>query len=389
MTKTAGQRISKARADLSYKAPFFASIAYKLLFVEDPNQPTLWTNGKQVGYNPSLITKISPEQVIAEVVHEIFHVAMGHNSRRGQREHNRWNVACDHAINIIIKEAGFQIGNDWLYDEQYKGMTAEAIYSILSQSDKKSGEGGQGDPSEGFHTPECGCGGLKDLPGKNGGKATKAEMQAFTEYAKAMLIEAATVAKMQGKLPAALEMFVENIVNPRLPWEDLMARFIEQVTRNDYCWTRPNRAYLNMQPNGFYLPTLYTNELGDVVVCLDESGSVGKEEMQAFVGETSGLLAQARPNKIWLMHTDADVHSVEELDTNDLPIRSLTRKCSGGTDFRPPFAWVEENEINPVCFIYLTDLECSSYPEEPEYPVLWISTTGGEAPFGETLHLEL
>ena len=62
------------------------------------------------------------------------------------------------------------------------------------------------------------------------------------------------------------------------------------------------------------------------------------------------------------------------------------RYGGGGTDFRPPFDYVYENEIEVDSFIYLTDLECSM-PDEPDYPVLWVSTTARTADFGKTIHL--
>lgn len=44
----------------------------------------------------------------------------------------------------------------------------------------------------------------------------------------------------------------------------------------------------------------------------------------------------------------------------------LSPKGGGGTDFVPPFRWVEENGIFPQCLIYLTDLCCHSFPEPPD-----------------------
>lgn len=40
-----------------------------------------------------------------------------------------------------------------------------------------------------------------------------------------------------------------------------------------------------------------------------------------------------------------------------LPIH-LEPRGGGGTDFCPVFEWVEENQIDAVCLIYLTDLCC-------------------------------
>ncbi len=59
----------------------------------------------------------------------------------------------------------------------------------------------------------------------------------------------------------------------------------------------------------------------------------------------------------------------------------------GGTDFRPVFEWVAQNQIPAVCLIYLTDLCCHSFPEVPEYPVLRVTDSRRTAPFGETIRM--
>jgi predicted metal-dependent peptidase len=58
----------------------------------------------------------------------------------------------------------------------------------------------------------------------------------------------------------------------------------------------------------------------------------------------------------------------------------------GGTDFRPAFDYVEAEQLNPACLIYLTDGE-GVFPDEPsDYPTLWaITSPGMTAPWGETV----
>jgi hypothetical protein len=54
-----------------------------------------------------------------------------------------------------------------------------------------------------------------------------------------------------------------------------------------------------------------------------------------------------------------------------------------------PFKWVEENGIDPKCLVYLTDLCCHSFPDAPEYPVLWVTDSPKTATFGETLRIRI
>jgi len=74
---------------------------------------------------------------------------------------------------------------------------------------------------------------------------------------------------------------------------------------------------------------------------------------------------------------------VQELGSSEAI--KLSPKGGGGTDFVPPFRWVEENDIEPKCLVYLTDLCCNSFPVVPDYAVLWVTNSHKAAPFGETL----
>ena len=59
---------------------------------------------------------------------------------------------------------------------------------------------------------------------------------------------------------------------------------------------------------------------------------------------------------------DAVLQDAAEYSAGELP-DSITIKGRGGTDFRPGFAWLHEHGVHPNCCLYLTDMECDSYPE--------------------------
>jgi len=106
--------------------------------------------------------------------------------------------------------------------------------------------------------------------------------------------------------------------------------------------------------------------------------------LSAFTGAISDVLA-AYPTTAHVLAVDADVQSVAQYRSEDLPIH-VDCKGGGGTDFRPAFRWVAENGIEPAALIYLTDL-CGMFPDsDPGYPVLWVSTDPtGAAPFGDVV----
>ncbi len=73
--------------------------------------------------------------------------------------------------------------------------------------------------------------------------------------------------------------------------------------------------------------------------------------------------------KIHVIYCDSDVVNVEVFTREDLPL-DLHPRGGGGTDFRPVFEWIEENGMDPACMVYLTDLCCTLYPDEPPHNLL-------------------
>ena len=65
-------------------------------------------------------------------------------------------------------------------------------------------------------------------------------------------------------------------------------------------------------------------------------------------------------------------------------------KGRGGTDFRPTFRYIQENEYDARVVIYLTDGYGMFPSEEPDVSTLWISYGAPENryPFGNVVNLQ-
>ena len=57
--------------------------------------------------------------------------ALGHFARRHHRTKRRWDVACDHAVNLMLVEEGLKPPRNALMNPLYKHLTAEEIYPFL------------------------------------------------------------------------------------------------------------------------------------------------------------------------------------------------------------------------------------------------------------------
>lgn len=399
MSITPKDKMTKARAGLILDHPFFGSLALRQPLTEDPGIETLATNGTQIIYNPDFVDGLSLDETKGVIAHEVMHVACAHHARRGNRNHSKWNMAGDYVINPILTDAGFTLPDGALNDPAFKGMSADEIYAKLPDNHNGGGQGGSqgggqsghpgGDGIQGQgknNQDPGGCGEVQDAPGKGGGKATAQELAEAEQQAKIDVAQAAQQAKAMGSLPAGIERMLEDMLAPKLPWRDLLRRFMDQATKTDYSWMPPNRRFIHQ---GLYLPSFESEDLGEVIIAVDTSGSVSHNEVRQFAGEISAILEEFQGVQATVIYCDTRVASVEEFSHDDLPV-SLHPAGGGGTDFRPPFEWVSQNGRAPMAMLYFTDMCCNRFPDPPPYPVMWVKTSNSymkAPPFGEVIEI--
>jgi predicted metal-dependent peptidase len=379
------EKLTKARAGLVMDQVFWASLALRLPFKADETVPRGATNGLVIKYNPGWIDGLSLAHAKTFIAHESGgHVGLAHHVRRGDRDPKRWNIACDYVVNILLKEAGFDLPSDCLFDSRYTGMSTEEVYEQLPQ-DAGGGEGGDSagggkgqDDGDGWN-----IGGVEDFPGKS-----ESDFSAEEARSKVALVQAAQQAKAMGSIPGGIQRLLDEVLNPKVNWREALRYFVTKTAKNDYSWVPPNHRYVH---KGLYLPSLRSLEMGDIVVAVDTSGSISARELEQFAGEMTGILEEFDTVcHVIYCDTEIDEDATEVFTNQDLPL-TLTPTGGGGTSFIPPFEWVEENGIDLACFVYLTDLCSNRFPDEtPDYPVLWghIGSMGQTPPFGEVLEID-
>lgn len=368
-------QLTKARAALLIDNPFFGTLAMRLEFVVDnsPSNPTLAVNGKVMKYNESFVKTLDHELTKSVVGHEVMHCVLDHVGEAGRGfglNPEKFNWAADYATNAILKESGFKLGEGWLYNAQYSGMTSEQIYHLIPDPPP----GGGGAPNGQNPGP------LDQV--QAGAKDPAMQQQQAADW-KTATIQAANAAAAVGKLHGSLERFVDNLKQNKVDWRAQLRRFMLNVSKNDYSWQRPNRKMLAA---GYYLPGLFSQDIGGIFIASDESGSVSDNIVAAFAAEINAIREDMHPSKVTVGHFAIDCVLEEFLPDDEF---TLVRKCGGGTDFRPVMRAAEELAEMPICMIYLTDLYGPFPKDPPPFPVLWVCINKQVAPFGETIHLEL
>ena len=437
------EKLCRARTQLLLNQPFFGTLCLRLKLVAMPSFPTMATDGRRLAYNPAFVTQLTPAELEGVIAHEVMHVVLAHHCRRSDRDPQLWNEAADYAVNPILLDNGITLPGDMLIDAAFRGLSAEEIYArLLNQQQEGSqteqpqssggtstGSNGAAQPnrpqSSGSQTPSSrsgtsqqttpapqnlpqptqpspepltggpeertdqpiparpgGFGEVMDATNEDGTPASPAEMSRQRHEWATHAEQAMCSAKACGRMPGGIERQLKEARESQCDWRAILREFIAATDPSDYRWTPPNRRFVS---SGLYLPSVMCSGVGAIVIAVDTSGSIGHKELEQFAGEITAISEEAKPERLYVVYCDAAVQSTEEFGPAE-PI-NLSPKGGGGTDFRPPFQWAEDEGIQPKCFIYLTDLCCSSFPEPPEYPVLWVTDSRTTAPFGETLRI--
>lgn len=372
--------LNKRQADA-----FYASLIMKLTVRADWRFPTAATDGKTLALNPAWFLSLTDGERIGIVIHEVLHCGLQHHCRRGHRNPKLWNIAADLAINSILRAGGYSLPMDGVFPGQqpYEGMpeglSAEQYYARLEQEGQRNDKGDTPDPG--------GCGAVIDGDGLDG-PSSEAQMKASAENWQVAMHQALATGKKRGTLPAGLERFITDVLEPKVDWRDVLREFIRSYARNDYTWTRPNRRFIGQ---GLYMPGLRSEELGDIAVAIDTSGSIGQQQLNVFAAELQGIL-ESYDTAVTILWCDAQVHAVEQWSSADGPLdlsKSKERLAGGGgTDHAPVFQKLDELDLRPACCVCLTDLYTNFPDAAPPYPVLWAVIGGAnQAPFGTVVEV--
>jgi predicted metal-dependent peptidase len=416
-TLTADQerKWEESRVALQWSCPAFAYVFYNMmvkkgskhLAVMTKDVPIAATDDASLIINPDTFFKYPLQKRVFIQAHEIMHSIFGHCgmmhkwASRGRVDypdgtslpyiHEVMNISMDYVINaqLIDGKVGEFAQGEWLYDPQLVTANDSVVdvYKKIFRDEKARGNIKQG---KCLQAPGSGKGFDEHLePGTSQGKdpATAASERNQAAWDTAITAGAAH-AKAMGKLPAGLERLFQELLSPAVDWKDkIAALFARKLGAGSYDWRRPDRRLITRD---IYAPARSGYGAGDVVVAVDTSGSVGTKELNMFMAEIAGILADVQPKRLIIMWCDANIGRVDECeDENDLnTLRCKGVPGGGGTSFVPVFEEIEKMNITPDALVYLTD-GMGTFPRTaPKYPVIWGNIyPASKYPFGDVVDI--
>ena len=138
--KEYNKRLLLSRMRILLNNGFYGLLLMHMILALDENCETAATDGYRIYFGPNFLDELSDNELDFVMMHEILHVVLQHCLREGDRNTERFNIACDIVVNsnillsnnmdsksITLKKYGESMHLTPNKDEGYK-YTAEEVY---------------------------------------------------------------------------------------------------------------------------------------------------------------------------------------------------------------------------------------------------------------------
>ena len=387
------QRLNKAVMDIMAQEKYIALAGIVMIGTReiDDTVPTACTNGRDEKYGRAFVESLSDAELRFLVLHENYHKLYQHLTtwKHLYNEDPRLaNMACDYVINLKIFDDntdGFAImPSAGCIDSKYAGMDSAQVFLELKENGK--GEGGEeGEEGEGGG---AGGGGMDDHDWDGAQELGAQEKQELARDIDEAVRQGALVA---GQMGTGGDRELAELLEPQVDWREVLREFISTTCAgNDYStWQRPNRRYVSA---GMYMPSGISEQIGELVIAIDTSGSIGVRELSAFLSEVKGICDAVHPSCVRLLYWDTQVCGDEKYELHELDDLTKSTKPvgGGGTDVACVPEHITKEGISPQAVIVLTDGYLWGDWGQWASPVLWCVMDNKQAKpdVGVTVHIK-
>jgi predicted metal-dependent peptidase len=401
----AEERLSKAVVAIMGH-PRYTALAGVLMIGEktiEDDIPTACTNGRDVKYGRAFVDGLTDAELRGLVLHE----DEGHKLYRHLTTW-RWmydidphlaNCACDYVINIKIVDDNRQDGfatlpEGGLVDERFRGMDSAQVFNILrKEQEEQQSQDSQDNESEGDDEPSSspGGGGSAGLDEHDWEGAQSLSDEEQRELARDIDEAIRQGAMAAGKMGGTGNRDLDELLQPQVDWREVLREFIQTTCAgNDYStYARPNRRLMSQ---GIIMPSGISEQVGELVIAIDTSGSIGQRELTAFLSEVKGVCDTVKPDKLRLLYWGSSVVGDEAYDMHDLDnlVKSTKPMGGGGTNVNCVTQYMADESIRPQACIVLTDGYLYSGWGSWTCPVLWaiLDNKGAVPDEGKAVHIK-
>jgi len=362
--------------------PYLASALYALIPVPTERVRAMTVDEHWRLYlNPHWVAGTPVPEVAARIAHLLWHALAVHAERArdldvGPDTADAWRGAADATVAEALDHAGLPHGLTLPAGFGWRpGGSAEQYYAQASRLPVRL-PADDDPPTDGRrHDVDDSCGSGCDGRMRGYDLPPTAELGAVDAHdaealRRAVAIEWQDHARARGSLPGQWQRWIEQVLEPRVPWQQVLAAAIRRGLgwvhgHSDYTYSRVSRR--QAAAGAVLLPAL-RRPVPEVAVVLDTSGSVDDGLLAQALGELDGILASQGVNdgSVSVLATDAAVHHVARVrHARDAPLGG-----GGGTDLTVGIGAALTLRPRPQLVIVLTDGDTPWPRTPPPVPVI-------------------
>jgi len=351
---------------------------------------TAYTDGVNKKYSRSFLESIDSEpQVRGLILHENLHVALkqvAFGKTMFKENAKMANLAADFVVNDIIQNINGTVAGSserivimpdgGVYDPMFHNWSMREVYNYLRKHAKPNPKGGgkckpqqgQGNEPQGGGSQDSDDGQDWDTVEVNGktydiskqdehdfggiGDLTHEELKDINDSIDRALREGGMLA---GRMGAKLPRSITDLLEPKVRWDEALREFVSSSVKgkDEFTWRRMNKRHM---ANDIYLPSVDNETLGEVVVAIDTSGSIGSKELTEFASELASICEVAQPDKVRVLWWDTEVHGEQVFKDNYSDIAKLLKPLGGGgTHVSCVSDYIVKNKVKAECVLVFTD----------------------------------
>ena len=357
-----------------------------------------YTDGVNKKYCRQYVAEIKEDSKLRGLVlHENLHVAL----KQLPRGRDMWkedaklaNVAADLVVNDIIvnitgcvdktTERIVELPDGGLHDAKYSNWSMREIYEDLKKQNpqRQKPQDGDGDSGSGQGDDKININGKQydlsdprldehDIAGTQELDADQIK-ELDGKIDRALREGGILAGRMGGNIPRS----ISDLLQPQIDWREELAQFVSSATKgsDEFTWRKMNKRQM---ANDIYMPSVENETVGEIIVAIDTSGSIGSEEITEFATELVAICNMCSPEQVRVLWWDTKVHGEQIFTEKDYGnIAGLLKPLGGGgTHVSSVSEYIVKNGISAECVLVFTD----GYVEgnvkwEIKSPTLWMIT---------------
>lgn len=373
---------------------------------------TAYTDGVNKRYSRPFLETITDESKCRGLVlHENLHVALKqvpHGRSMFKENAKMANLAADFVVNDIIENIKGTVGGSSerivalpdgaVYDEMFHNWSMREVYNYLKihakpspkrprpQPGKPCDNGDQSNDPQGGGTQDKEEWGTVEVNGKVYDiskqdehdfdkmldEMTHEQIKEINDAIDKALREGGMLA---GRMGAKVPRVIADLLEPKVDWRDALRDFVSASIKgkDEFTWRKLNKRQI---ANDIYVPSVENETIGEVVVAIDTSGSIGTDQLTEFATELMSICETCSPDKVRVLWWDTDVHGEQVFQNDYQDIAKLLKpQGGGGTHVGCVAKYINKENIRAECVIVFTD----GYVEDNiewniSNPTLWLVT---------------